>query len=170
MQWSWQTALVVLFGGALGGWLLPVGIAFVLWGAVLGPAAVVDVRERRLPRVLIEPALVFGTAWLLSASAAHDNPTDARNAVVGLGVAVLLLGVPHVLAPDRLGFGDVRFGALIGLFLGWLDVSVVPIALVVASLGAGTAGLVLTRRWRAQVPFGPFLAGAAVCAAFVAVR
>ena len=92
---------------------------------------------------------------------------SARDALVGLGLMAVLLGIPHLLAPAKLAFGDVRFGALIGLFIGWLSVTAVPVVLLLATVAAGVAGLVMVRRWQGEVPLGPFLAAAALVVAVV---
>jgi leader peptidase (prepilin peptidase)/N-methyltransferase len=59
---------------------------------------------------------------------------------------------------DAMGFGDVKFMACIGAFLGW---KAILFTLVVAStVGAlvGIATMIIGRReWSAKIPFGPYL-------------
>ncbi len=64
---------------------------------------------------------------------------------------------------EAMGLGDVKFMAAIGAFTGWEG--------VLFSLGAGSVGgllvtIVLTvlgrREWSARIPYGPYLAGAAM--------
>jgi leader peptidase (prepilin peptidase) / N-methyltransferase len=69
-----------------------------------------------------------------------------------------------VIPREAMGFGDVKFLAAIGAFLGWQAVLfVIFVASVVGSV-SGLAGILIARdRAGARVPFGPFLAlGAAV--------
>jgi leader peptidase (prepilin peptidase)/N-methyltransferase len=154
--------LAVLLAGVGCGAVSPVGVAFAGWAVVLVVASVVDWRERRLPRVLIEPALAAGVAWLVTAGLVHDRWPNARSALLGLGLMIVLLGVPHLLAPAKLAFGDVRLGLLIGLFVGWLSLAAVPLVLLVGCLGAAVVGVLMINRWRGQVPLGSFLSLAAL--------
>jgi leader peptidase (prepilin peptidase)/N-methyltransferase len=154
--------LAVALVGVGCGVVVPVSVAFVGWALVLVVASVVDWRERRLPRLLIEPALAVGVAWLVTAGVIHDDWPNARSALVGLALMIVLLGVPHVLAPDKLAFGDVRLGVLIGLFVGWQSLAAVPLVLLVGCLGAAVVGVFMINRWRGQVPLGPFLSVAAL--------
>lgn len=157
MRWTAWSALAVSIVGVGCGVVVPVGVAFVGWAVVLFVASAIDLRERRLPRALIEPALVVGVAWLVSAGLVHDRWPDARDALVGLGLMIVVLGVPHLLAPAKLAFGDVRLGVLIGLFVGWQSVAAVPFVLLLGCCGAAVVGLAMIRRWRGRVPLGPFL-------------
>jgi leader peptidase (prepilin peptidase)/N-methyltransferase len=148
--------------GVACGAAVPVGVAFAGWALVLVVASVVDWRERRLPRLLIEPALAAGVAWLVTAGFVHDRWPNTRSALLGLGLMIVLLGVPHVLAPAKLAFGDVRLGLLIGLFVGWLSFAAVPLVLLLGCLGAAVIGVLMVNRWRGQVPLGSFLSVAAL--------
>jgi leader peptidase (prepilin peptidase)/N-methyltransferase len=152
----------VLLVGVACGVAVPVSLAFAGWGVVLVVVSVVDWRERRLPRVLIEPALAAGVAWLVTAGVIHDDWPNARGALLGLALMIVLLGVPHVLAPAKLAFGDVRLGLLIGLFVGWQSLAAVPLVLLVGCLGAAVVGVLMVNRWRGQVPLGSFLSLAAL--------
>jgi leader peptidase (prepilin peptidase)/N-methyltransferase len=67
-----------------------------------------------------------------------------------------------ILPREAMGFGDVKFMAAIGAFLGW---QATVFSLVVSSfLGAavGIIGMMLVGRERfARIPYGPYIAGAA---------
>lgn len=79
--------------------------------------------------------------------------------------------VPHmevvtseiILPREAMGFGDVKFMGAIGAFLGWP--AVVFSLMVSAVLGSivGVTGIVLRRReWSSRIPYGPYIAVAAV--------
>jgi leader peptidase (prepilin peptidase)/N-methyltransferase len=60
---------------------------------------------------------------------------------------------------DAMGFGDVKFIACIGAFLGWKAVVFTVIAAsLLGSVVGVTASLCRRREWSAKVPFGPYLA------------
>jgi leader peptidase (prepilin peptidase)/N-methyltransferase len=64
-----------------------------------------------------------------------------------------------------MGGGDIKLLAMIGAFLGWQNALV---TLVLGSLGGALIGIVLVLvrgdNSRVPIPFGPFLALAALCA------
>ena len=78
--------------------------------------------------------------------------------------------VPHleavadgiVLPREAMGFGDVKFMAAIGAFLGW---PAVVFSLMVSSLIGACVGVVLIlsrkREWSSRLPYGPYIALAA---------
>jgi leader peptidase (prepilin peptidase)/N-methyltransferase len=70
-----------------------------------------------------------------------------------------------------MGFGDVKLAALLGLYMGWLGVGLVPLGLFFGfALGAvvGVLLMLLRRKNRKDpIPSGPFLAAGAVIAVLV---
>jgi len=78
--------------------------------------------------------------------------------------------VPHmeavvdqiVLPREAMGFGDVKFMAAIGAFLGW---QATIFSLLVSSIIGATVGLTLIllrkREWTSRLPYGPYIALAA---------
>jgi leader peptidase (prepilin peptidase) / N-methyltransferase len=64
-----------------------------------------------------------------------------------------------VIPREAMGFGDVKFIAAIGAFLGWQAVLFTIFASSIIGCIAGLAGIFLARdRSGARIPFGPFLA------------
>lgn len=70
-----------------------------------------------------------------------------------------------VIPREAMGFGDVKFMACIGAFLGWQAVLFTLFAASIVGSVVGLAGLFLARdRAGVRIPFGPFLAaGALIC-------
>lgn len=86
---------------------------------------------------------------------AGETPLDSITAVTG---HLRSLVIPR----EAMGFGDVKFIAAIGAFLGWQAVLFTLFASSIIGCVAGIAGIFIARdRSGARIPFGPFLAVAA---------
>ncbi len=107
-----------------------------------------------------------------------------KDALVRLSPERLMIGeeqwppekVPHmeavcagiVLPREAMGFGDVKFMAAIGAFLGW---QAVVFSLLASSLIGSVVGVSLIvmgrREWSSRLPYGPYIAAAAVLWVFL---
>ena len=148
---------------------LPAYLVFVAADVAL---AAIDLDTFTLPRKIVWP--LFGTSVVLLAIAAVvDGDVDhARDAAVGSAIAFGVLFLVHVISPRGMGFGDVRLAAVLGLFLGWLELGAVAVGLFLSFLLASVVGVALIvagRRGRKdRIPFGPFLLAGTYVAFFVA--
>jgi leader peptidase (prepilin peptidase)/N-methyltransferase len=135
----------------------------ILCGLVLASGlvalSVVDLRRGVLPNTL---NLLLGVSGLLQ-SAIVGRPTPLEALVGSLSCAALLFGLAvafrEIRGADGLGFGDIKFGAAAGLWLGWEPI---PWMLLIASMLA-LVFILVRALWRGRLErfertaFGPFL-------------
>ncbi|MBM0276062.1 A24 family peptidase [Micromonospora tarensis] len=147
---------------------LPVFLAVAAVGLVL---AQVDLACLRLPDPLVIAAGLLALAGLTGVALLGDAPARLLGALAG----ALVAGAAHVLLAllpgSRLGFGDVKLAAVLGLPLGWLGRDALLAGLLLPHLlhGALVLGLLAARRVRRNtlLPLGPaLLAGAWLAALF----
>jgi prepilin signal peptidase PulO-like enzyme (type II secretory pathway) len=153
------------------GWTLPL-VPFLFLFAVLLVVSVIDLEHYRIPDRVTFPALAISIPLVVAVSLVEDHPDNIKTALVGAVAYFTLLLVPHLVYPQGLGFGDVKLGLLMGLYLGWMyadvleTISLVMWALVLGS-GLGVlvgVGFMVVRKKRAEFPFGPALAAGCVLA------
>jgi leader peptidase (prepilin peptidase)/N-methyltransferase len=137
-----------------------------VYGAILGLILVTDIERRRIPNVVIYPAIGFAAAAAFVTPGLEPLRAFAGG-VAGFGFYLLiaLLG-RGVYGPGALGAGDVKLAAFAGLITGFPLVGVV---IVVAILAAGVTSLFLLltriRSRRDPIPYAPFLITGVVVAA-----
>ena len=86
------------------------------------------------------------------------------HALFGVGAFVLFF-VLWVVAPAKLGFGDVRLALLLGMFTAWIHPALPVYGLLFGSvLGLVGGGIALLARHDSRFPFGPALALGALAA------
>lgn len=132
---------------------------------VLAVASLVDLHDYIIPNELVLFSLVVGLVMLFAI------PYPGKTWLQGLSGAAVAFGfllLVALLSRGGMGMGDVKLGAVIGLFLG---VFWVPIGLMIAFLLGGAVGLILLalrlKGRKDEIPFGPYLAlGAALTAIY----
>lgn len=141
--WSWELP------GLL--YLAAVGIAL----------AVIDHDVKRLPDAIVLPSYPVAAALLTLAAIAGGHPHALVGTVVG-GIA--MWGFYFLLAmiyPAGMGFGDVKLGGVLGLYLGWYGWEQTVVGGFAAfGLGAvvGVAAMAFAGATRkSMIPFGPFM-------------
>ena len=125
--------------------------------AVLSPAALVDIREQRLPDHWVLAAAIVLLTTTAAATLAGEAPAPTSVTAGAVAMAVPLLAL-HLASPDAMGFGDVKAALVLGAALGSVDWRLGLVALSIASALASVVGL---GRRLDTIAFGPFLVVAA---------
>ena len=137
--------------------------------AVLLPISVIDARHYIIPNVIIVTGLILGSVIVCAITYQRADVwyllTRFIGAVAG-GLVLWLIAVigSAVLRKKAMGGGDIKLMALIGLFLGAWPELVMVLAFSAFSGAIVGSALILSGRKSRQspIPYGPFLAGAAV--------
>ncbi|SCL65824.1 prepilin peptidase [Micromonospora chersina] len=140
---------------------LPAFLAVATVGLAL---ALADLACLRLPDPLVA-ASAAAALGLVPVALAGGTPQRLLTALAGAAVSFAAYVLLALLPGSRLGFGDVKLAAALGLPLGWLGWPALGLGLLLPHLLNGVVVLVLlaTRRVRRDtpLPFGPaILAGA----------
>lgn len=135
--------------------------AYLYLGAIGIALAFIDLDTKRLPDKLTLPAYAAALV-LLGIAAAVDGTWDAllRSLLAGV-VLGLFYGVLWFAYPAGMGFGDVKFAGVLGIYLGWISWGTVALGGFLGFLLGGVVGaaLLLTKRAtrKTGIPFGPFM-------------
>jgi leader peptidase (prepilin peptidase)/N-methyltransferase len=164
-----NVTIFVLFGLHFGAdAVLP---AYCILGAALVALVWIDLREFRLPREITYTAIVLGGIALVIAALVNDEPERLWKAAIGAGLALAIMGLIYLGSRGQMGEGDVRLSPLLGMYLGYLSVAIVPIGLFLGFLLGALVGVVAmavgSAGRKTALPFGPFLAAGTVIAIFV---
>lgn len=156
--------------GAAAGWsaLLPAFVAIALFGT---PLTVIDYMHHRLPNRLVYPAAGAALALLALAAAVRDEWGAYLRAIEAGAVVYAVLFVLMFISPKSFGWGDVRIGAVLGLYLGYQAWVAVYFGIFGGFVLGTVVALVLLAIGRANrktpIAFGPMLlVGALVVLAF----
>ncbi len=141
-------------------------VAAVVLTLVLIPVFFIDFEHRIIPDTISIPGIVIGFG--LSFVTAEPGWIDSLLGILLGGGGLLLLGLfgDYVFKKESLGGGDIKLAAMLGAFLGWQKVLFVFIASAALGIIGAVIMMAISRHAREshQIPFGPFLAAAAVIA------
>ena len=129
--------------------------------------ALIDVDTHLLPRDIVLTACCCAVP-LLMLSSQVDPRGSAIRMIIGSVVMWSALRLLQLASRGDLGGGDVRLGALLGLYLGWISYEALVMALLAAAVIAGIYAMVVIAVNRAtrstRFAFGPFLIVGAIVA------
>jgi leader peptidase (prepilin peptidase)/N-methyltransferase len=126
----------------------------------------IDLEFQIIPDMITLPGMALGLAWSLT-----PEGIGIVNSLIGLAVGggslylIALLG-DWLFKKESMGGGDIKMAAMLGAFLGWEKVLFVFVASAVVGLVVSVVLMFFSPKIREQrvVPFGPFIAIAAVLA------
>ena len=142
----------------------------IVFGCAMIVLFFVDLEHQRLPNEITVPGIVVGFVC------SFFMPPGWVESLVGIAVgggSLWLLGTVWFFLrhEEGLGFGDVKMLAMIGAFLGWkLMLATLFVSTLLGSIVG--VGLIAARRGnlKTPLPFGCFLAGAAILASVAGDR
>ena len=129
------------------------------------PIFFIDIEHYIIPDQLDLPWILAGLAFSIFHGALVGWLDSLIGIAVGGGVFFIVMWLGEkVFKKEAMGFGDVKFAAMLGAFIGWKGML---LTLVLASFIGSVIGvtLILISRKREKstyVPFGPFLVIAAL--------
>lgn len=137
---------------------------------VLVVLTVIDLDHKLLPNRVVYPAFVAGWGGLVAAAIVAEDTDRLLDAAIGAAIFGGVFFVIALVAPRGMGFGDVKLAFVLGTFLGYVRIGLVPLGMFLAFLTGALIGVVAMLRSgggrKMQIPFGPFLALGTVLALF----
>ena len=128
--------------------------------------SLIDLDHKLLPDSLTLPLLWLGLLVALVEPGGEPVFVDLKASVIGAAAGYLSLWSVYQLfklltAKEGMGYGDFKLLAALGAWLGW---QLLPLVIVLSAAVGSIVGLCLIvtgqRSRQAEIPFGPYLAGA----------
>jgi leader peptidase (prepilin peptidase)/N-methyltransferase len=128
--------------------------------------SLIDLDHKLLPDNLTLPLVWLGLLLALTEVGGAPVFADLRSSVIGAAVGYLSLWSVYQLfklltGKEGMGYGDFKLLAALGAWLGW---QVLPLIIVLSAAVGSVVGITLIvtgqRSRQAEIPFGPYLAGA----------
>ena len=142
-----------------------------IYGCIFLVIFFIDLEQQLILDIVVYPAMVLALIFSFFWNGFYQWPsTGILNALLGGAVGLAFMGSVYLIALWRyrskgggMGLGDVYLAVLIGLVTGF---PLVFVALILGTLSGGLVAVSLLllrlRRGRDPIPFGPFLATAAM--------
>ena len=147
--------------------MTPLAGVILAYGSLFLMIIVIDMEWTIIPNVVVYPGILLAFAAAPIGPAAEDRSLgEAYVSVVGGGAlgfgAMVFIWLVSMAINSRFGFGDLKLGMLVGLVIGFPEVSV-PLYLASFLVGVVAVVLLVSKIKQRQdvIPYGPFLGGAA---------
>ena len=145
------------------------GLLALVFVSLLVPIAVIDAQHYIIPNVLIVTGLILGFVLVCGIAYQRGDVWYLLTRLIGTvagGTTLWLIAVvgSAILRKKAMGGGDIKLMALNGLFLGaWPELAMVIAFSAFSGAIVGTTLIISGVKSRqSPIPYGPFLAGAAV--------
>ncbi len=136
-------------------------VAFLTLTAVSIALALIDLDTKRLPNVIVIPALLAGVVLLGAAAVVRGDLIALAGAGIGGAGLFLLYLILAIASRGGMGMGDVKLAAVLGLYLGFLGWGNLLVGAFAAFVFGGVFGLflIIVRRAgrKSAIPFGPWM-------------
>lgn len=146
-------------------WTLPAFLFLSVAGVVLSR---IDLQHKLLPNAIVFPSFLVALVLLLVDTSLQFRWGNLALAGAGAAVMFLIYLLLAIISPRGLGMGDVKFSAVLGLYLGYLSMGPLVLGMLLGFLvGAVTGGVLIITGLagrRSSVPFGPSMFSGAVLA------
>ncbi|MFQ6008142.1 MAG: prepilin peptidase [Candidatus Zixiibacteriota bacterium] len=139
---------------------------FALLSSVLLTIFFIDLDFQIIPDVITLPGLVLGLAVSLLPGGIGTLDAFIGMLVGGVSLYLIALLGDWLFKRESMGGGDIKMAAMLGTFLGWQKMFLIFIAAALIGLVASLVMMLFSAHIRKTrvVPFGPFLAMAAMIA------
>jgi leader peptidase (prepilin peptidase)/N-methyltransferase len=129
----------------------------------------IDLREHRLPNSLVAISYLGGILGFALIALFQSDPWILGLSIAGSLVASLAYLAVHLLG--GMGMGDVKYAAVVGLYLGSLGWTYLYVGSLISFACAALWALPLmfSGRENRNVPFGPFMAMGVFVSGIIAV-
>ena len=157
---SVQYVIVEILNGA--GYMLLIGrfglstesILYAILFSALLVASAIDLHHRIIPDVITIPGTIAGLL-----ASAFILPGGIKGSVIGTLLGSGIFFIAAVASRGGMGGGDIKLIAMLGSFLGWINVI---ITIILSSFIGSLVGILmmifLGKGRKYPIPFGPFLA------------
>ncbi len=127
------------------------------------PASVIDIKQKRIPDWIVFP----GIAVLLGLRAFSFGDPAMKIVLEMIAGSLIFFGI-RFLTNGKLGMGDVKFAALMGVFIGFPGWFIATGLASVLGLIFALMGLLFKKLNKSsKIPFAPFLTVGSIGAYFV---
>jgi leader peptidase (prepilin peptidase) / N-methyltransferase len=127
---------------------------------ILAVLAIIDIRHRIVPDILLGVGTFAGVVFLVSGGTGVVTAVPAALFAALFVFAIRVIGMKMSGAPG-MGMGDVKLAFVVGLFMGYDAIGIFYFAMCLAGVWGGAGIAIGKLERRSRIPFVPFVAVAA---------